>query len=197
MRLVTVGSAALESGLSAKAIRLYERKGLLAPAERTEAGYRLFSPDDIAVLHFIRRAKALDLSLEEIKAILDLQRGGEQPCQLVTSILDTHLADIDQKLTDLRTLRDSLRTARQGATTARRDGNDAFICQIIESAPEASTSERPLRSGPRQSPETRKARKLSPQPVPRDNSLIVVRAREIQLNAGWIASRRSTMTYRS
>lgn len=143
MHLVTVGSAALETGLSAKAIRLYERKGLLAPAERTEAGYRLFSPDDIALLHFIRRAKTLDLSLEEIKAILDLQRGGEQPCQLVTSILDTHLADIDQKLNDLRRLRDSLRTARQGAATARRDGNDAFICQIIEAVPESRAASLP------------------------------------------------------
>jgi len=57
MQLVTVGSAAEQTGLSAKAIRLYERKGLLAEAERTEAGYRLFTPDDIAVLHFIRRAK--------------------------------------------------------------------------------------------------------------------------------------------
>lgn len=130
--LVTVGTAAQEAGLSAKAVRLYERKGLLAPAERTQAGYRLFSPEDIAVLHFIRRAKALDLSLDEIKTILDLQRGGEQPCQLVTTILDAHLAEIDQKIADLRTLRDSLRTARLGAAAARRDGNDAFICQIIE-----------------------------------------------------------------
>ena len=130
--LVTVGTAALEAGLSAKAVRLYERKGLLPPPERTQAGYRLYSRHDIAVLNFLRRAKALDLSLDEIKTILDLQRGGEQPCQLVTTILDTHLADIDQKIADLRTLRDSLRTARLGAAAAQRDGNDAFICQIIE-----------------------------------------------------------------
>jgi len=134
MQLVTVGSAADQTGLSAKAIRLYERKGLLAEAERTEAGYRLFTPDDIAVLHFIRRAKTLDLGLDEIKDILDLQRGGEQPCQRVTAMLDTHLADIDHKLADLRRLRDSLRNARRAAATARRDGNPAVVCQIIESA---------------------------------------------------------------
>jgi MerR family copper efflux transcriptional regulator len=143
MQLVTVGSAAQQTGLSAKAIRLYERKGLLAEAERTEAGYRLFTPDDIAVLHFIRRAKTLDLGLDEIKDILDLQRGGEQPCQRVTSMLDTHLADIDQKLADLRRLRDSLRNARRAAATARRDGNPAVVCQIIESAPHAPAPEPP------------------------------------------------------
>jgi len=135
MQLMTVGSAAEQTGLSAKAIRLYERKGLLAEAERTQAGYRLFTPDDIAVLHFIRRAKTLDLGLDEIKDILDLQRGGEQPCQRVTSMLDTHLAGLDQKLVDLRRLRDSLRNARRAAATARRDGNPAVVCQIIESAP--------------------------------------------------------------
>ena len=134
MQLVTVGSAAEQTGLSAKAIRLYESKGLLAEAERTEAGYRLFTSDDIAVLQFIRRAKTLDLGLDEIKDILDLQRGGEQPCQRVTAMLDSHLADLDQKLADLRMLRDSLRNARRAAATARRDGNPAVVCQIIESA---------------------------------------------------------------
>ncbi len=89
----------------------------------------------------IRRAKTLDLGLDEIKDILDLQRGGEQPCQRVTSMLDTHLADLDQKLADLRRLRDSQRNARRAATTARRDGNTAVVCQIIESAPDAPALE--------------------------------------------------------
>jgi len=154
MELVTVGNAAEQTGLSAKAIRLYERKGLLAEAERTEAGYRLFTPEDVAVLHFIRRAKTLHLGLDEIKDILDLQRGGEQPCQRVTSMLDTHLADIDQKLADLRRLRDSLRTVRRAATTARRDGNAAVVCQIIESAPDSPATERPQGSAAGRGPGT-------------------------------------------
>lgn len=82
-----------------------------------------------------KRQKTLDLGLDEIKDIRDLQRGGEQPCQRVTSMLDTHLAGIDQKLADLRRLRDSLRNARRAAATARHDGNPAVVCQIIESAP--------------------------------------------------------------
>lgn len=145
-RLVTVGDAAEQTGLSAKAIRLYERKGLLAEAERTDAGYRLFTPEEVAVLHFIRRAKTLDLGLDEIKDILDLQRGGEQPCQRVTSMLDTHLTDIEEKLADLRRLRDSLRTVRRAATTARRDGNAAVVCQIIESEPDSAAIKRPRTS---------------------------------------------------
>jgi MerR family copper efflux transcriptional regulator len=135
MAVVTVGRAAALTGLSAKAIRLYERKGLLPEAERTESGYRLFTADDLDVLHFIRQAKTLDLTLDEIKDVLDLQRGGEQPCVRVTGMLDTHLAEIDQKLTDLRRLRRSLLDARRAATAARRRGSAAVVCRIIEHAP--------------------------------------------------------------
>lgn len=54
---MTVGTAAKAAGVSAKAVRLWEAKGLLPPAERTQAGYRLFSNNDVAVLQFIRQAK--------------------------------------------------------------------------------------------------------------------------------------------
>jgi MerR family copper efflux transcriptional regulator len=133
--LVTVGRAAALTGLSAKATRLYERKGLLPEAERTEAGYRLFDDDDLAALHFIRQAKTLDLTLDEIKDILELQRGGEQPCGRVTGMLDAHLAEIDQKLADLRRLRRCLLDARRAASAARRRGAPAVVCRIIEHAP--------------------------------------------------------------
>jgi MerR family copper efflux transcriptional regulator len=135
MAHVTVGRAAALTGLSPKAIRLYESKGLLPEAERTESGYRLFGDDDLDVLHFIRQAKTLDLTLDEIRDILDLQRCGEQPCARVTGMLDSHLAEIDQKLADLRRLRRSLLDARRAATAARRRGSDAVVCRIIEHAP--------------------------------------------------------------
>ncbi len=135
VELVTIGRAAALTGLSPKAVRLYERKGLLPEAERTESGYRLFTADDLAVLHFIRQAKTLDLTLEEIKDVLDLQRCGEQPCARVTVMLDEHLAEIDRKLADLRRLRRSLLAARRAADTARRGGRDAVVCRIIENAP--------------------------------------------------------------
>ena len=77
----TVGKAARAAGLSAKAVRLYEAKGLLPEAPRTESGYRTYTDDDITVLRFIRQAKTLGLSLGEIRDILDLRRGGTTPCR--------------------------------------------------------------------------------------------------------------------
>jgi DNA-binding transcriptional MerR regulator len=132
MEGITVGKAAELAGVSAKAVRLYEARGLLVEADRSEAGYRLFSSDDVAVLRFVRQAKALGLHLGEIKEILDLQRGGAQPCERVTQLLDAHIADIDRRVADLNQLRRSLAAARRSAREARRRGGDAVVCRIIE-----------------------------------------------------------------
>jgi len=129
---VTIGEAAKASGLSTKAIRLYERRELLAPAERTAAGYRTYGPDDLAVLGFIQQGRAVGLHLDEIRRIIDLQRQGTQPCATVISLLDRRLADIDQTMADLKALRATFITARNRAEDAARSGQDAIICRLIE-----------------------------------------------------------------
>lgn len=135
---MTVGTAAEAAGVSPKAVRLWESKGLLPPAERTEAGYRLFAEDDLAVLRFIRQARALGLSLAEIKDILGLQRDGAAPCDRVTEVLDTHIAEIDRTLADLRRLRQSLVSVRSAARETRSRGGTAVVCHIIEGGTDAN-----------------------------------------------------------
>jgi MerR family transcriptional regulator, copper efflux regulator len=134
----TVGVAAQAVGVSAKAVRIWEAKGLLPPAERTRAGYRLFTDDDIEILRFISRAKALGLTLPEIKDILDLHRQGTAPCDKVTALLDQHIAEIDRAIENLQALRNSLAAARQTARNDRRQGQDVTVCSIIE-APAGKT----------------------------------------------------------
>lgn len=129
---MTVKVAARAAGVSPKAVRLWESKGLLPPAKRTEAGYRLFNEDDVAVLRFIRQAKTLDLSLAEIKEIVDLQRHGTTPCGRVTELLDAHITELDRTLADLQTLRRCLASVRKAARESQRRGDDAVVCQIIE-----------------------------------------------------------------
>ncbi len=129
---ITIGQAARRFGLSPKAIRLYEAKGLLDAADRTPSGYRTYTDEDVAVLRFIRQAKSLDLRLDEIRDVIDLQRGGARPCQTVRGLLDGHIADIDRTIADLSALRKSLVRARSSATTSIRNGQDSIICQIVE-----------------------------------------------------------------
>jgi DNA-binding transcriptional MerR regulator len=130
---MTIGQAARRSGLSPKAIRLYENKGLLEAVDRTASGYRNYSNEDVAVLSFIRQAKSLDLRLDEIRDVIDLQRGGAQPCQTVLTLLDRHIADVDRTIADLRGLRTSLARARSSAKASSQNGQDGIICQIVES----------------------------------------------------------------
>lgn len=135
-----VGAAAAAAGVSAKAVRLWESKGLLPPAQRSEAGYRRFD-DDIGVLRFIRQARTLGLTLAEIKDVLELQRGGAAPCDRVTGLLDQRIVDIDRTLAELRALRRAQTRARDGARESRRRGEEATVCRIIDTAPNTDLRE--------------------------------------------------------
>jgi MerR family transcriptional regulator, copper efflux regulator len=138
----TVGVAATAIGVSAKAIRIWEAKGLLPPATRTEAGYRLFSDEDIAILRFIVQARTLGLTLREIKDVLDLHRQGAAPCDEVTALLDKHIGDIDSAISNLRALRTTLASARQTAHNDQRRGQPYTVCRLIESAAETARPSR-------------------------------------------------------
>jgi DNA-binding transcriptional MerR regulator len=133
----TVGKAARTAGLSPKAVRLYESKGLLPRAPRTEAGYRLYSDEDITVLRFIRQAKTLGLSLGEIHHILELRRGGSSPCQHVVVLLDERIRDIDRTIDGLRQLRGTLAETRSYAKQHQTEHAHS-ICGIIERSPSAA-----------------------------------------------------------
>jgi MerR family copper efflux transcriptional regulator len=129
--VLTVGEVARAAGLSAKAVRLYEAKGLVPPAQRTDAGYRTYAADDIAVLQLIRQAKTLGLTLTEIRDILEIRRDGTPPCRHVLALLDRHLAEIDRTITDLRQLRRALADTRARAAAAPA-GDNHTVCKIIE-----------------------------------------------------------------
>jgi DNA-binding transcriptional MerR regulator len=127
----TVGKAAHAAGLSAKAVRLYEAKGLLPPAERTGAGYRIYTSGDITILRFIRQARTLGLSLGEIQDILDLRRGGTTPCRHVIALLDERIREVDRTITELRQLRRALADTRTHARQHQTEHGDG-VCGIIE-----------------------------------------------------------------
>jgi len=107
-----IGQAARETGLSPPTIRYYEQIGLLPPPVRGENGYRLYSQDDLARLRFVRRARLLDLALEEIRDImayaLDGRCGSLQ--QYLVSLLEAKIAEVDERIRELGSLRADLET---------------------------------------------------------------------------------------
>ena len=134
MANLTISQIANRSGLTPRAVRLYERHGLISEAARNESGYRTYDDDDLKVLRFIHQARELDLRLDEIKRILDLQRVGETPCATVLELVDGHIRDIDCKIRSLLELRSTLDSARNQANEGWVHGKDAVVCAIIETS---------------------------------------------------------------
>jgi DNA-binding transcriptional MerR regulator len=108
--LLRIGELANQSGLSVKAIRYYEQLGLVRACDRTEGNYRLFHPQSLSRLTFIRRLQGLGLSLGEIAECLGVYDRGELPCSRIRHKLEHHIEAIDRKVAELLLLRQELVT---------------------------------------------------------------------------------------
>lgn len=128
---LTIGQAAQATGLTRKAIRVYEAKGLLPPAERSHTGYRLYSQADLELLGFIRRARTLGLHLDDIRDVLAIRNGAIPPCATVRNMIDARMAELDHTITELLALRATLAHTRQRAS-ACDDDHPVTACPIIE-----------------------------------------------------------------
>jgi MerR family copper efflux transcriptional regulator len=106
---MNIGKAAQATGVTAKMIRYYEAQGLIRPADRTEGNYRDFSERDLNDLRFIRRARGLGFSIEEITRLLSLWRDGERSSREVKALAEKHVADLDARIHEMREMADTLR----------------------------------------------------------------------------------------
>jgi DNA-binding transcriptional MerR regulator len=134
---LTIGAAARVAGVTRKAVRLYEAKGLLPAAARTVNGYRLYDERDVELLTFIRRARALGLHLDDIRKILDISNEGIAPCATVRDVLDARIAELDNTVAELFALREALVQTRQRAADCTEE-RSITICGIIEDASTAA-----------------------------------------------------------
>ncbi len=107
---VTIGELAALAGVTAEAIRYYEREGVLpAPVRRGTGRYRRYSDADVVRLRFIRRARDLGFSLDEVRELVALAEGDPaRSCTDVNRIANAHLVQVDAKLAQLTMLRAEL-----------------------------------------------------------------------------------------
>jgi MerR family copper efflux transcriptional regulator len=105
---MNIGAAAKASGLSAKMIRYYESIGLLPAAGRNANGYRHYSASELKQLSFIKRARLLGFTLDEVGQLLALWQDGQRASSDVKALASEHIAELNEKISELIGLRDSL-----------------------------------------------------------------------------------------
>ncbi|WP_180035158.1 MULTISPECIES: Cu(I)-responsive transcriptional regulator [unclassified Acinetobacter] len=123
---MNIGQAAKASGISAKMIRYYESIGLLNNTQRTDAGYRVYSEADIKTLSFLRHARDLGFSSEQMKDLLGLWKNQSRQSVEVKALALKHIQTLNQKIADLQAMVEILQQSVDGCA-----GNDQADCTIL------------------------------------------------------------------
>ncbi len=124
---MNIGELAKTSGVNAKLIRHYEAIGLIPKASRTEAGYRVYSENDIQFLRFIKRARSLGFSMKEIKKLVGLWRNKSRASREVKAMALAHVQTLEKKIREMQEMADNLKTL---ARNCHGDGRPD--CPIIK-----------------------------------------------------------------
>lgn len=126
-----IGDVAERAGITAKTVRFYEDEGLVPRPARTSAGYRDYDPGVLDRLTFIRTSQAAGFTLRQIRQVLDIRDGGQQPCEHVGMLIEDRLADVEQRIAELQQTRRRLRDLAR--RTAQLDPADCQeYCHILQ-----------------------------------------------------------------
>jgi Cu(I)-responsive transcriptional regulator len=107
-KIMTIGHLARETGTKVETVRFYEKSGLLPAPSRTEGNYRSYDEAHLKRLSFIRRARDLGFSLDEVRALLALSDDRERSCVAVDEIAKAHRKEVERKIADLQSMKAEL-----------------------------------------------------------------------------------------
>ena len=102
---MNIGTVAERSGVPPKTIRYYESVGLIRPADRRSNGYRSYSVADMRALNFIKRARSLGFSVEEVRDLLGLWHDKTRTSAAVKALATHHVEALDRKIEELKSMR--------------------------------------------------------------------------------------------
>lgn len=108
-----IGELAKATQTQAETIRFYEREGLLKEPARSGCNYRLYGHEHLERIAFIRHCRSLDLTLDEIRALLRFQDAPLENCHAVNDVLDEHIEHVAQRIRDLKELQKELKLLRE------------------------------------------------------------------------------------
>lgn len=157
-RLMNIGEAADAVGISAKMIRHYEQIGLVPAAARTDAGYRQYSERDVSILRFIRQARRLGFSMDQIADLLGLWSDHHRASREVKALAQRHLEALEEKMREMAEMQRALTSLVSSC-----HGDDEPGCAILDGlamgspqAPEpGGVGGKPIRKGATRAPAPR------------------------------------------
>jgi MerR family transcriptional regulator, mercuric resistance operon regulatory protein len=124
-RAFPIGELSRRTGCNIETIRYYERIGLM-PAPPRRGRYRSYGQDDVGRLGFVRRARELGFTLDEVRALLGLAAGGQASCAEARDLAAAHLKDVRTRIADLRCMERVLAETVQAC-----DAGDDACCPLI------------------------------------------------------------------
>ena len=141
-----IGQAATLSGVTTANIRFYEKEGLLKAGARSSNTYRGYSDRDVHQLRFIRLCRAMEMSLDEVRTLLNLDLAKKADCAAANEALESHIAHVRERLGELRALQQDLVDLR-----SRCDGTGpkCLIIEALHDRAERLSREKPKTRRPR------------------------------------------------
>ncbi|BCU64852.1 Cu(I)-responsive transcriptional regulator [Acinetobacter bouvetii DSM 14964 = CIP 107468] len=133
---MNIGQAAKQSGISAKMIRYYEDIGLLPASKRTDAGYRMYSEEDIKTLKFIQHSRELGFSTEQMKELMSLWKNEGRQSAEVKELTQKHIDALNKKIADLQAMVSALQQSVDCCA-----GNQQAECEILNQIEQGAVHE--------------------------------------------------------
>lgn len=127
MERMNIGQAAKFSGVSAKMIRHYEQVGLFAEPNRTDAGYRQYTENEVHTLRFIRQARDLGFSIQQIGELVGLWQNRRRPSRQVKALAQAHIKELERKAQELLAMKATLERLADCC-----NGDDRPECPILD-----------------------------------------------------------------
>lgn len=134
---MNISQASNASGVSSKMVRYYEQIGLIKPALRTASSYRTYGDNDVHTLRFVRRARDLGFSVEQIKELLALWRDRSRASSDVKAVALEHVAELERKIAAIQEMAKTLKHL-----ASHCHGDDRPECPIIEEIANGSAKDR-------------------------------------------------------
>jgi len=131
--MMKIGELATVTGCPVETIRYYEREGLLPAPQRSEGNYRLYRPEHLERLTFIRNCRTLDMTLDEIRELLSLRGRPAENCEAINTLIDEHIEHVNSRIASLQSLQGQLVELRNSCLADQQSSPCEIIRQLSTS----------------------------------------------------------------